>query len=711
MRIGIDIGGTFTDFVTFDEATGRLDSFKLLSTPRDPAEAVLEGLRRIRGEGAERADTGALGRPAGALGRPAGAGEPSASVDGRPRDAIVHGSTVATNAVLERRGSRTALLTTRGFRDVLAIGRQARPFLYDLMADPPEPLVPETLRFEVTERVDRKGEVLVALVEEELGPLIQRLRERRAESVAVSFLFSFLRPAHEERVTARLREEGFFVSASSDVLPEFREYERTSTTVLDAYVTPVLDRYLERLESGLEGASLRVMQSNGGSADVREARRHGVRSVLSGPAGGVVGALHLARAAGLERVITLDMGGTSTDVSLATGEPGLTAEAEIGGLPLRVPVVDLHTVGSGGGSLAAVDAGGALRVGPRSAGADPGPACYGRGGERATVTDANVVLGRLPPDRFLGGELPLDADAACAALDRLAREAGIGAADGLSAAERIALGVVRVVNAHMDRALRVISVQRGHDPRDFALLSFGGAGGLHASRLARGLGIGRVVVPPAASTLSALGMLVAPVARDYVRTVMLPGDTPFEELEGRARSLARRGRAEVGAEGVPEDRIEVWSEAEVRYLGQSWELTVALAPDFVARFHRAHQAAYGHADPEAPVEVVNLRVRAFGRTDLPALPEAEPGPAEDPADALLDRRPAVVGRGSEEGMGARKREIRFYDAERLQPGHRMRGPAVVVRRDTTVYLAPGDRAEVDRRFQLVVTVADGEAGT
>lgn len=688
MRIGIDIGGTFTDFVVYDEEAGTYRTFKRLSTPRDPAEGVLAGLRELLG--------------------------PPAELDAR----IIHGSTVATNALLEREGARTALVATRGFRDLLRIGRQTRPDLYDLFPRRPPPVVPPHLSFGITERVDRRGEVLEPLEEEELAPLVGRLREAGVESVCVSFLFSFLRPEHEERVAAVLREAGFHVSASSEVLPEFREYERTSTTAIDAYVTPVLDRYLGRLDDELETARLRIMHSNGGSARIDEARRHGVRSILSGPAGGAVGALHVARAAGWDRAITLDMGGTSTDVSLARGGIGLTAEAEIDGLPIRVPVVDLHTVGSGGGSVATVDAGGALRVGPESAGSEPGPACYGRGGRAATVTDAHVVLGRLPPDRFLGGRMRLDAGAAEAALERLGRAAGIGeGTGGLGPARSAALGVIRVVNAQVARALRVISVERGHDPSDFVLVSFGGAGGLHAVALARALGVGRVLVPAGASTLSAFGMLVAPVTRDYVRTVMLPGNVGHRELERRMRPLAERGRREVEAEGVPPDRVELEPALEMRYAGQSYELRVPLAADYVSRFHGEHERAYGHADPEAPVEVVSLRLRAVGRVDPPPLREADPGEA-DAERALLGRRRVVVTEGRDRGAPeegfptgeARTAEVPFFAGGRLRPGDRLAGPAVVVQPDTTVWLPPGSRGEVGVHLDLGIDPGPGSGG-
>ena len=376
--IGIDIGGTFTDFVVYYSSDQSLQRFKILSTPSDPAEAVLQGLTQF-----------------------------SATVQRH----IVHGSTVATNAILERKGARTALIMTKGFRDILLIGRQDRPELYDLFPVIPPPLVPREWCLEITERVDYEGTVVMPLQEKELDEILETLRREQIQSVAVSFLFSFVNPSHEQWVTKRLREEGFFVTASSDILPEFREYERTSTTVVNAYVSPVLDSYLGRLEQELKPTEFHILQSNGGRISVSQARGQGVRSILSGPAGGVVGARYLAGLAGFKRILTFDMGGTSTDVSLVHEDIHVTSEAEVGGCPIRVPVIDIHTVGSGGGSLATVDVGGNVRVGPHSAGADPGPVCYGRGGLIPTVTDAHVILGRLPTDGFLGGQMVLDIEA------------------------------------------------------------------------------------------------------------------------------------------------------------------------------------------------------------------------------------------------------------------------------------------------------------
>lgn len=668
MKIGIDIGGTFTDFVIFDESSGEFRTFKRLSTPADPSEAVLKGLEEIHGE-----------KPA--------------PLDGGL--AIVHGSTVATNALLERKGAVTALVNTQGFRDVLAIGRQVRTNIYDFFSDRPTPLIPAERRLEVQERVDHNGRVLVSLQADELPGLVEALQALGVESVAVSLLFSFLYPEHEQAIAEHLRAAGFFVSPSHEILPEFREYERTSTTVINAYVSPIMDRYLGRLERELGADDFRIMQSNGGSIHARQARSQAVRSILSGPAGGVVGAQFVAAAAGFDQIITFDMGGTSTDVSLCAGEIQVTSEGEVGGLPIRIPLIDIHTVGSGGGSIAAVDAGGALRVGPESAGADPGPICYGQGGTAPTVTDANLILGRLAPDYFLGGRMGLAVDEARQALAKLAQALGLSPRPGLDLAQTAALGVIQVTDAHMERALRVISVERGYDPGDFTLVSFGGAGGLHACNLARALGIPRVLIPPAASVLSAFGMLTADVIKDYVQTVMLPGDAVYEQLETLIAPLAERGAAEIEAEGVEPDQISLHRQLDIRYAGQSYELTVPLTPDFAQNFHAAHHRAYGHSDPAAPIEIVNLRLKAVGAVIRPDLPGGEPV-APDPGAALLARRPLVT----EEGLI----DAPFYQGEKLKPGHQIAGPAVIVQSDTTILLGAGDVAEVDERFNLVVEV-------
>src|SRR5690242_3761578 len=487
MRIGVDTGGTFTDFVF--ERDGRIQLFKLPSTPSDPSLAIKQGLARI-------------------------CSETGATLD---RVEVVHGTTVGTNALLQRRGARIALITTKGFEDVLAIGRQARPELYNLNAVKPEPLVVDELRLGVSERVVASGEVLEPLDDRELGRLVRKLKQSNIEAVAISLLFSFLHPEHEERIAESLASLGVPLSISSRILPEYREYERTSTVVINAYLQPLMGRYLTRLKG--TAADLRVMQSSGGSISADVAAAEPVRTILSGPSGGVVGALRAARSAGIKNVITFDMGGTSTDVALCdSGAIRTTNEAVVAGLPVAVSVMDIHTVGAGGGSIARVDEGGSLRVGPESAGADPGPACYGRS-MLPTVTDAHVVLGHFGGGGLLGGEFKLDEERARAALRVLADDLGrvTGRRVSLMAA---AEGVVSVANTNMERALRHISVERGHDPRQFALLPFGGAGGLHAVELARALRIPTIIMPTAPGALSAVGVLVADVVKDESRTVM-----------------------------------------------------------------------------------------------------------------------------------------------------------------------------------------------
>ena len=716
MRIGIDIGGTFTDFVLFDETSGQFETFKVLSTPKHPEQAVLAGLERVHGA----------------------------------VWSIIHGSTVATNTLLERKGARTAFITTRGFRDLLSIGRQVREHIYDFFTDRPTPLVPPECCFEITERVDYQGRVLTPLAKEELPALIKQLRSQQIESVAISLLFSFLHPEHEQWLASSLREAGFLVSPSCEILPEFREYERASTTAINAYVSPILDRYIGRLEKGMfafspanpslfpgggidapltfEGkgdwgvsarkgmlaTDFRIMQSNGGSIRADQARSQAVRSILSGPAGGVVGAFYVAQAANLNRVITFDMGGTSTDVCLLNGKIRVTSEAEIAGLPIRIPVIDIHTVGSGGGSIAYVDLGGALRVGPQSAGSDPGPICYGRGGQQPTVTDANLLLGRLAPDYFLGGQMALDVEGATEALTKLAQKANLSARPGLTLAQTAALGVIQVANVHMERALRVISVQRGYDPRDFGLVSFGGAGALHACDLARSLGIKQVLIPPAASTLSAFGMLTADVVKDYVQTVMLPGSTSQSELEPLFASLVERGQREVMAEGIPAEQIILHRELDIRYLGQSYELTVPLISatldsPYQDDFHRIHQLTYGYNRPAAPLEIVNIRLRAVGHVTPPPLQGKDvrrlgqvPGTSGDPSEALKEHRSVVLStKEHPQGVVA---NLPFYLGERLRPDHVIAGPAVVVQKDTSVFLSAGDQATVDRYGNFVINV-------
>lgn len=660
LAIAIDIGGTFTDFVVYDPADGRLSRLKVPSTPADPAEAVLEGLRQL-----------------------APASSPS----------IIHGSTVATNALLERKGASTAFVTTKGFRDVLHIGRQTRRNLYDWFSGGVPALVPSDRCLEVEERLDHRGNVLLPLDKEYVPTLIATLQAHQVESVAVSLLFSFVNPEHECHLAESLRAAGLFVTASHELLPEFREFERASTTVVNAYVSPVLHRYLGTLEHAIGGRSFHIMQSNGGRIQATQARQEGVRSLLSGPAGGVVGAAYMGKLAGCAQLITFDMGGTSTDVAVVNGTIQLTSEAVIAGMPIRVPVIDIHTVGAGGGSMARVDAGGALRVGPESAGADPGPACYGRGGRTATVTDANALLGRLPSSGLLGGKLPLDLHATHEAMAKLSGALSHG--ESQCEPEEAALGVIQVVNAEMERAIRVMSIERGHDPQEYVLLSYGGAGGGHACELARCLAIRRVLIPWAASTFSALGMLTADVSLDYVQTVLCPGETPFEELEGRFVPLVERARADLVTQQVAPDAHHIHCELDIRYHGQSFELPVPFSPAFRSAFDAAHAQRYGYHNEDADIEIVNLRVRAIGAVTPPRM-EAHPQGGADASGALSHEARLVLPSGPQ--------SVPFFDRHRLQPGHHIVGPAVIVQEDTTILLLDSDDARIDEYHNVMVTI-------
>ncbi len=624
---------------------------KVLSTPDDPARAVLAGLAELFPDG--------------------GAGR------------ITYGSTVATNALLQRRGARVCLVATAGFEDVVEIGRQARPELYALEPRRPAPLVARVDRIPVRERVDFDGTISVPLTTRTLRELVRRVRARRPQAIAVALLHAYATPRHERAVGAALRALGVPISLSHALVREPREYERTSTAVVNAYVAPLMARHLTRLAAAKRGGRLLVMQSNGGAVAPRRAAAEPVRTVLSGPAGGVVGAAGVARRAGVRHVLTLDMGGTSTDVALVDGGVPRRSEWELDGMAVRVPVVDIHTVGAGGGSLARVDAGGVLCVGPESAGADPGPACYGRG-TRPTVTDANLVLGRLDPTSFLGGRMRLDVRRAHDAVATVAQRLGV---DVLAAAE----GIVRVANAAMARALRVISVERGHDPRRFALLAFGGAAGVHACELAAELAIRDVLVPCHPGLLSAFGMATAPIARDRVETVRAIDPDPAA-LARRLDALAAGVRAELRADSVGEGRLLAFGFARVRYAGQSHEIEIPFARDYRRRFDAAHARFYGHASPARPVEVIGLRVTVSER-DVASRPRRP-----------MRRRPVSAPLSHEKVVWQRRR-MRFprYARDLLPPGTFLRGPALLLEYSSTILIPPGWRAIVDAESNLRIT--------
>jgi N-methylhydantoinase A len=673
IRIGIDTGGTFTDFVV---ARGReITSFKLSSTPHNPAEAILAGVARILAE------------------------------TGLAPSEIVHGTTVATNALLERKGARTALITTEGFEDVIEIGRQARPEIYNLMVTRPAPIVERALRFGVIERTGPTGEIIKPIDRDHLKQIVRQIHDSQVDSIAVCLLFSFANPGHE-RITARALEPlGVPVSLSQQILPEYREYERTSTVVINAYLAPLMSRYLELLIKNLKSQisnlkvrkstqhyTLRVMQSNGGSVSAATAAAEPVRAILSGPAGGVVGALRVCSLAGIRDIITFDMGGTSTDVALCRGDAKTTNEALVAGLPVAVPIIDIHTVGAGGGSIARLDDAGALRVGPQSAGAEPGPACYGRG-EEVTVTDANLVLGRFGGARLLGGEMELDRERARFYLARLAEQMSRFSSRAVSA-QAAALGVIKVANANMERALRVVSVERGQDPRLFTLVSFGGAGGLHVCELAAALRIPRVCIPRSPGTLSALGVLLGDVVKDYSRTVMAKVEiADLKAIERGFKELEREARSDLQAEGFRGRRIKLDRSAALRYVGQSFDIDVGWSNAFERAFHNAHRERYGYADPKRPVEIVSLRVKAAGITDKPPLKRF----------ASKKRSKAEPAYTASVYLGLRATRAPVYWRDDLSAGAKLKGPAIISEYSSSTLIPPGRIVQVDPWLNLIIT--------
>ncbi|XWX02836.1 hydantoinase/oxoprolinase family protein [Aggregatilineales bacterium SYSU G02658] len=646
MRVGVDIGGTFTDLITLD--AGRLRLHKLPSTPDNPAKAMLDGLAHLAG-GLERVTQ------------------------------VAHGSTVATNAILERKGARTAFITTEGFRDLLWIGRQNRPDLYALYPQITPPLIARADSFEVSERLDHEGNVLLPLTGQALGRLAAQVVMGAYESIAVCLLYSFRNPTHEKRLREALVATGAYTPSqivlSHEVLPEFREYERASTTAMEAYVRPKMSRYIGVLRQKLPPrATLHVMKSDGGLLSAEAVQQRAAHTALSGPAAGVIGALHLARLAGFERIMTLDIGGTSTDAALCVGDVPLATHQQIDGLPLRLRMLDIETIGAGGGSLARVDAGGSLRVGPQSAGAHPGPVAYGRGGTTPTVTDANVVLGRIDPASFLGGRMALDVAAAERAL------AALGAQIGRDAAA-MAQGVIDVVNAHISRALRRVSIERGHDPREFTLVAFGGAGPLHACEVAAELGIPLVLVPPHPGVMCALGLLIADLRVDISQPVMeLATTDAIARLRGQQAVLMKQGRLALLQEGVAEAEMRFEVSLDMRYHGQAHELNVPLAGAIVRSFHRLHEQAYGYALPERPVEIVTMRLRAVGALPVPTF-------APQPAAPHTPEMPVIDG-------------VRRYARAELRPGARLVGPAVITQEDATTYLPVGWEGVVDGYHNL-----------
>jgi N-methylhydantoinase A len=651
MRIAIDTGGTFTDCVYFQD--GRLQVLKIFSTPSDPGQAVLEALRRI---------------------------------DARGEVLVRHGTTVGTNAMIERKGGRVAFVTTAGFEDTIAIGRQARARLYDWFQAAPDCLAPAHLRFGIEERVSAEGEVLLAPEEKNVQRLVERIRASDAGAIAISLLFSFANPVNEQVVSAALAEIAIPVSISHRVLPEFREYERASTVVANAYLSRIVGDYIKKLADDVDRefhGRLDVMQSSGGTIPARLAAEEPVRTMLSGPAGGVMGAYRMARLAGFDRIIGFDMGGTSTDVCLVDAErggPQLTSEAVISDVPIGVPMLDIHTAGAGGGSLARFDAGGMLRVGPESAGASPGPICFGRGAQ-VTVTDANLILGRLDSESFLGGAVSLDRERALAYMEK--------ARGSIASVEEFAAGILRLVETSMEKAIRVISVERGYDPRDFTLVAFGGGGPLHACSLAHALRVPRVLVPALPGALSAVGILLADAVRDYSRTVMLGAHADLGDVFAE---LEERGRSEFEAEQLSGFSLR---SLDLRYQGQGYELNVPFGPKVLDAFHDLHRLRYGFAKEEHEVEVVNVRVRMIASSQ-PFDQVRKPIVHRDGQQALTGHRPVF--------FHGEPHYTRIYNRQALVPGDTFSGPAIITEYSSATILPPGDTLRVDALDNLMIEV-------
>ncbi|HLY98409.1 MAG TPA: hydantoinase/oxoprolinase family protein [Candidatus Angelobacter sp.] len=656
LRVAIDSGGTFTDCVWLEGSVLRV--LKVFSTPVDPSQAIAEALEKI--------------------------------VPARQDAIVLHGTTVGTNALLQRKGARVAFITTAGFEDSIEIGRQHRPKLYDFFFQKDPPLAAPTMRFGVDERTAANGEVLRSANPESLKALADRIQEQKPQAIALSLLFSFANPENERAVARELGRLGLPISISHQILPEFREYERASTVLVNAYLQPVMQSYLERLQerAGRNRRSrIFVMQSSGGITALATAADQPVRTVLSGPAGGVVGASAVARRSRAERIITFDMGGTSTDVALVDGAPTATSEGEVAGLPVRVPILDIHTVGAGGGSLARFDAGGALRVGPESAGAAPGPICYGKG-ERPTVTDANLLLGRLPAEQFLGGSFQLDLPRTQKIVGQWLKQNG-----SRLSLEAFAAGVVRVVNASMEKAIRVVSIERGYDPREFSLVAFGGAGAMHACDLAQALRIPQVIVPAYPGALSALGILISDVVKDHSRTVLLRVRAlPVKKLAAIYAEL----RQIIGNELKKEDwqgRVVFEPACDLRYRGQGYELSLPFGNDLLERFHAEHERRYGYSSREREIEIVTVRLR--GR--VASLEKLSSMKTDQPAESLKSDLTHVV-------LDGKRLKTKILPRSSLRPGKRHRGPAIITEYSATTVVPPGFTYQADKVDNLLIGI-------
>ncbi len=668
-KIGVDTGGTFTDIVLSHGTS--LYTHKVVSTPNNPAHAVINGVNEI------------------------------CSLYGEMKIneiQIIHGSTVAINALLERKGARIALVTTKGFEDVLEIGRQSRSDLYDLYVDRPKQLIPSELRFGITERTLYTGKIQTEIQKDEFDSLTETLNKLDLDAIAICFLFSYVNPKNEQIAAEYLTKLNLPISCSHQILPEYREYARFSTTVASAYVRPTLEKHLNTLtDSDRFASSLKLMLSNGGCVSSNNIESSGIQTLLSGPAGGVIGAYHIAKTAGYNRIISFDMGGTSTDVSLCNEDISLTSENTISGIPIKLPLIDIHTVGAGGGSIAILDSGGALRVGPESSGAVPGPVCYDRGGEDITVTDANLFLGRISAKYFLNGKMSLSTDKTNNKIEEFSNRIGISPI-------KTAEGILQIANSTMVSAIKVISVERGYDCRDFTLVSFGGAGGLHAAFLAENLGIQTILIPPNGGLLSAYGMLYANVIKDYSQTILLQIKSKkideIDEIVGQLREgmeeLLRRALDDMEYEGYDFSQLNILRTLDIRYSGQSYELNVPFTEDsvdFIDKFHSIHKIRFSYSHPDAMVEVVNLRLSAIKETEKPRT-ISEPLIKEMPLNALIDEKSVV--------FDNEMYDTKFYRREELLPGNSIDGPAIITEFSATSVVPPSFYINVDAYRNIIM---------
>ena len=680
-KLGVDVGGTFTDFLLFGEEEKSIYLTKVPTTPENQAEGIMDGVVKITGQ---------------------------AGIDPAEIEFFIHGTTIATNAILEMKGVKTLLITTKGFRDVLHIMRQNRPKLYDFFARRPLPLVPRNLRLEVDERILYDGRIERKLKEAHLMVIQKTIERENVKSVAVCLLHSYANGIHEKKIKEWFAETSprLHISISSEILPEIREYERMSTTVINAYVQPIIEDYISDLSGKLKKVNIKksvhIMQSNGGIMPSSLVGQKSAGTILSGPAAGVTGGVALAAQMGQKNVITVDMGGTSFDICLAhNGEPKFSSEYHVAGHSLKMPMIDIHTIGAGGGSIAWIDAGSILKVGPQSAGADPGPVCYGKGGDKPTVTDANLILGRLNKDYFLGGAIPIDSDAAYRAIkEKIADPLGLEV-------NTVAEGIIKVVNAAMVKGIRFVSVEKGYDPREFGLICFGGNGPLHAAELAEELQIPRVIVPFAPGVNCAFGLLMADFRYDYVKTYLKKiNEVNMERIQTLFKDLEDEARGKMLLDGVPPENIDILRTLDLRYVGQGYEIQIPLSAGIITRhslsdsqglFNREHQKKYGFSSEEENVEIVNVRIACIGREPKPQW-QLKKITGETAGNVPKGKRKVYL-RGCEYFTD-------IYERQNLPPASFIRGPAVIEQADSTTLLFPGNSGEIDAYGNIIIHIED-----